>query len=167
MVNIVIQEVKSQRSIAIVAKLAREIWTEHYVPIIGKAQVRYMLRTIQSRSAIADQIRGGYRYFLIKCGIRYAGYVAVAAECSKRRMYLSKLYVKKSFRGRGLALAAIDYVDKLCRKRRFSTIWLNVNKNNPSVGAYKRLGFRKTGVMVKDIGNGFVMDDFRMEKKVL
>jgi hypothetical protein len=32
------------------------------------------------------------------------------------------------------------------------------------VQTYERLGFRIESPLVMDIGNGFVMDDFRMEK---
>jgi len=42
--------------------LAREIWTDHYVPIIGQAQVDYMLDTFQREEAIAAQLAGGYEY---------------------------------------------------------------------------------------------------------
>ena len=51
---------------SIVESLAREIWTEHYTPIIGKLQVDYMLDRFQSRQAIAQQIREGVLYFLIQ-----------------------------------------------------------------------------------------------------
>ena len=40
------------RDIALIAGLARQIWTEHYTPIIGAAQVEYMLGRFQSQSAI-------------------------------------------------------------------------------------------------------------------
>lgn len=159
-------EAKNSKAIKIVVTLAYEIWNEHYVPLIGQEQVDYMLRQIQSAGAIAGHIKDGYRYFLIKYGNDCAGYVAVLAEPSRCRMYLSKLYVKKSFRGRGIARAAITFIEELCLENKLSTIWLNVNRHNPSVKAYKRMGFKKTGVMVTDIGNDFVMDDFKMEKKM-
>jgi hypothetical protein len=42
-----------------------------------------------------------------------------------------------------------------------------VNKGNPAVSAYQRLGFRIAADLVMDIGGGFVMDDHRMEKSLL
>jgi len=43
-------------------------------------------------------------------------------------------------------------------------IALNVNRRNPARQAYERLGFAITGELVTDIGAGFVIDDYRMEK---
>ena len=40
-----------------------------------------------------------------------------------------------------------------------------MNRNNlESIAFYERIGFRKTEKLVTDIGGGYVMDDWRMEK---
>ncbi len=44
-------EVRNEDQIDIVESLANEIWTEHYTPIIGKDQVKYMLDKFQSKDA--------------------------------------------------------------------------------------------------------------------
>lgn len=41
--SLVLVRVDRREQIAAVAALAREIWTQHYTPIIGAAQVAYML----------------------------------------------------------------------------------------------------------------------------
>ena len=51
-----LERVRTPAQIAAVAALARETWTRHYVPIIGVAQVEYMLEKFQSEEAIARQI---------------------------------------------------------------------------------------------------------------
>jgi RimJ/RimL family protein N-acetyltransferase len=44
---------------------------------------------------------------------------------------------------------------------------LRVNKaNSPAIRAYQRAGFTFLDDVCTDIGSGFVMDDFRMEKPV-
>jgi len=46
-------------------------------------------------------------------------------------------------------------------------MWLTVNKNNShSIAWYSRMGFTNAGPILQDIGGGFVMDDFRMEKSI-
>jgi hypothetical protein len=41
---------------------------------------------------------------------------------------------------------------------------LTVNRfNRQAIAAYERRGFQMMGTVVKDIGDGFVMDDYRME----
>jgi hypothetical protein len=46
-------------------------------------------------------------------------------------------------------------------------MWLTVNKQNPTLDWYRRRGFVCTGSLVQEIGGGFVMDDYRMEKHVV
>jgi RimJ/RimL family protein N-acetyltransferase len=44
-------------------------------------------------------------------------------------------------------------------------IALTVNKNNVnSIKAYEKMGFKNVGSVVQDIGSGYVMDDYKMEK---
>jgi hypothetical protein len=37
-----------------VAPMAHEVWNEHYVPLIGQAQVDYMVAKFQSAEAMQD-----------------------------------------------------------------------------------------------------------------
>jgi hypothetical protein len=62
--SLVIEPVTATEQTRQVAELARDIWTEHYVPIIGRDQVDYMLDRFQSSDAIARQIESGCKYYL-------------------------------------------------------------------------------------------------------
>jgi GNAT superfamily N-acetyltransferase len=160
-------EVRDAEAIRTVVDLAREIWTEHYVPLIGPDQVEYMLARFQSEEAVEGQIREGHRYFLIRAEGKAAGYLAVVPDSATGRMLLSKIYVLKAMRGKGLGRAGVAYAEGLCRDAGHRILWLRVNRNNlGSVQAYEQMGFEKTGLLVSEIGNGFVMDDFQMEKRI-
>jgi ribosomal protein S18 acetylase RimI-like enzyme len=58
----------------------------------------------------------------------------------------------------------MEFIEQLALRRGLNLLWLTVNKGNPAVKAYERLGFRIAADLVMDIGGGFVMDDYRMEK---
>jgi len=162
-----IVEVKDADEINAVEELAKKIWNEHYIPIIGKEQVDYMLSKFQSKEAIRKQIDGGYRYFLSLYGEKRAGYFAILPDEPKGSMFLSKLYVDKEFRGQGIGRASVSYIEDICKNSGLNTIWLTVNKNNEnSIKVYKKLGFVIVESIVQDIGNGFVMDDYKMEKRI-
>lgn len=150
--------------IAVVAGLAREIWMEYYVPIIGPAQVGYMLAKFQSAEAIARQIVAeGYEYFLVPG----TGYLALVPDLERKSLLLSKIYVKADQRGAGLGRAMMEFAIARGAQLGCRELWLTVNRNNmSSIAFYERLGFRKTNEMVTDIGGGFVMDDWRMAKSV-
>ncbi|MEM8605469.1 MAG: GNAT family N-acetyltransferase [Myxococcota bacterium] len=151
--------------IEIVASLAREIWNEHFPSIIGQAQVDHMLATIQSAEAIRRQVRDeGYEYDLIVVDEQPVGYVAVTVT-SLASAQLSKLYVLGSHRGRGVAKSVIAQLDSRCSARGIEELWLTVNRHNAGpIAAYQRIGFTVSGTIVTDIGEGFVMDDYRMTK---
>ncbi len=160
-------KVCSQEQIAKVADLAREIWQEHYVPIVGQEQVSYMLERFQSQRAIAQQIAEGCEYYLLDKEGQGEGYVAVVPNLKRACLLLSKIYVRRSARGCGLGKKALQYVESMCRQRGIETIWLTVNKNNrDSIAWYSQMGFTNAGPTVQDIGSGFVMDDYQMEKMV-
>lgn len=159
--------VKSKKDIAETARLAHEIWNEHYTKIIGQAQVDYMMENFQSASAIAAQIASGYEYYLIHHDGEAAGYLAVVPDPAKSSSQFSKLYVLKDRRGGGIGKESMDFVEEFCRKSDIMTLWLTVNKyNSEAVAWYERLGFAKAGEVVMDIGGGYIMDDFRFEKAI-
>ena len=149
-----------------VAELAKEIWYEHYVPIIGKEQVDYMVERFQSEAAITEQLNhGGYEYYLMKEQSGYYGYLSFCQE--EKALFLSKFYITKPFRGKGYARMALEWLEEIGRKKGLTKIWLRVNRDNQnSIHAYERLGFVKSGEKVADIGGGYVMDDYLMEKLI-
>lgn len=158
--------VLAQPEINIVAGLARKIWTEHYVPIIGQEQVEYMLAKFQSAEAIDDQINlEGYTYYLITSGNQPVGYIGTRHE--DKELFLSKLYILDSERGKGFGRYGVDFLETECLKSGFECITLTVNRNNlHTILAYERMGFEKYGEMIGDIGSGYVMDDYLMRKRI-
>ena len=151
-----------------IARLANEIWREHYAPIIGTEQVDYMLAKFQSAEQIREDIkRNDYIYFTakyIKSG-EIIGYCA--SQPKEDYLLLSKLYIRKDYRGKGVARSFLDEVIALCLEYRFDKIRLTVNKyNENSITAYKKMGFETIDSIKTDIGNGFFMDDFVMERNL-
>ena len=163
--------VTTPQQLDVIAGLAREIWYEYYVPLIGRAQVDYMVSKFQSSGAMAGQLREGYEYFLIQRGVagrdaQGFGYCAVQPQPAQSSLFLSKLYLLRDARGAGTGRVCMEFIEQLARRRGLTLLWLTVNKGNPAVKAYERLGFRIAADLVMDIGGGFVMDDYRMEKSL-
>ena len=159
-----LERVETPTQIAAVAALARETWTQHYGPLIGAAQVEYMLAKFQSAEAIARQIAGeGYEYYLAPG----AGYLALVPDRARQSVMLSKIYVRSSRRGTGVGRAMVDFAEKRAAELGGAELWLTVNKRNAgSIAFYEKMGFRKTAALATDIGAGFVMDDWRMAKRL-
>lgn len=160
-----ITAVSSQEDLAVIGKLAEKIWKEYYTSLLGEAQVAYMLKNIQSPAAMEQQIReDGYCYYLLSLDGQPAGYMAT--QCGEdNRLFLSKLYLSKEQRGKHVASQAFGFLEDFCRERGISKIWLTVNKGNSHAkDVYLARGFTTIAQQEADIGSGFVMDDYIMEK---
>ena len=145
------------------AHMAKEIWEEHYTPIIGKDQVNYMVEKFQSESAIIQQIKDDYSYFIITRNKQPIGYLCFIKKNKINSLFLSKIYLKKPFRRMGCGRKMIQFVIQQASKLKCQSITLTVNKyNKNTILAYQKLGFIQKRELVIDIGNGFVMDDFEM-----
>lgn len=157
--------VKTAEDVSAMCSLAEEIWREHFTPIIGKEQVAYMLTKFQSPRAVAEQIQIGYEYYFSQVEGKNIGYIGIHRE--NEALFLSKLYVHKSERGKGYARCAIQFLIDICRQDGLKKIWLTVNKfNADTIAIYKKMGFVITREQKADIGSGFFMDDYIMEKPV-
>lgn len=145
------------------AKMAKEIWEEHYIPIIGKDQVKYMVKKFQSESAIQNQLNENYIYFSVLLNNQPFGYLCYKIDTDENILFLSKIYVKRSFRGFGYGKHMFQFVIRKAAELNCQYINLTVNKyNTNSIDVYKKLGFIQKRALIIDIGNGFVMDDFEM-----
>ena len=145
--------------------VAEAIWEQHYTPIIGEAQVAYMIEKFLSPDAIVEQINSGYEYFLFSYDYTFAGFAAI--EERGEELFLSKLYVDEEFRGKGIGKYMFQKFVEIAKMRNLKKIWLTCNRNNTnSIAIYEHLGFKKVREEVTDIGNGFVMDDFIFEYEV-
>lgn len=161
------ERVQSQEEIEQLAQLASTIWKEYYTGIISEEQIDYMVEKFQSPAAIKSQIEEqGYEYYLLKPDGEYVGYIGIKATAAES-LFLSKFYISKEYRGRGYGSKVMEFLYKLCQERDIKKIWLTVNRyNENSIMVYERKGFYKLRTQISDIGNGFVMDDYVMEKEI-
>lgn len=146
--------------------LIHQIWQEHFIPIIGKQQVLYMLENYQSPEIIKEQIQAGnYHYFILESRGESVGYLAYYLE--KDGLFLSKLYLSKESRGQGIASSAMKKIEAIARENQVGKIRLQCNRDNQTtLEIYRHFGFEIVEERVTDIGSGFVMDDYFMEKKL-
>lgn len=158
--------VQTEAQVQQLASIANEVWHEHFASILIPEQIDYMVAKFQSISEIMRQIgEEGYQYIFLKLNGIIIGYMGIHPE--KDKLFLSKLYILKSYRGNGYASETFAFLEKFCLENALSAIYLTVNRHNDSsIKVYEAKGFLRIREQVADIGNGFVMDDYVMEKKV-
>lgn len=156
------------------ATLAGLIWREYWPAHIGEAQTEYMIERFQSLEAIQnDMAHNDYEYWFVviteadEDGTerRIAGFTGGHNEPETNRFFISKIYLLADERGFGYARRIIEFYEDLCFARGFDALYLTVNKRNElGIRAYKGTGFEIIDAVETDIGEGFVMDDYIMQK---
>ena len=88
-------------------------------------------------------------------------------EYEKDALFLSKLYLAKEYRGKGLASKMFVFIERQAVDNGYNKIYLTCNKyNRHSLDVYAKKGFEIIESVVTDIGSGFVMDDYVLAKKI-
>ena len=172
-----IKKLETNEELEDVAALAKEVWTEHYTPLIGAAQTEYMIRVFQSPEKIKNDVREkNYSYFAVFSdgGEEQIAYLALQPD--EKGVFVSKIYVKKESRRLGIAKMLIEFSLDFAKKEIKSPnsvydvsknnrpcLWLTVNKGNSGpIEFYKKEGFLIDKEAVTDIGHDFYMNDYIM-----
>jgi len=166
------RQVERDEEVEALAHMAHHIWNEYWPALIGQEQTDYMVEKFQSLNAFrADIADNGYEYWFIMDDEgdtpRIIGYTGGHTESETNRFFISKIYLLADERGKHFASRVIEFYDRLCADRGLAALYLTVNKHNElGIRAYRAKGFETIDAVETDIGEGFVMDDYIMEKKL-
>ncbi|MEG0457309.1 MAG: GNAT family N-acetyltransferase, partial [Oscillospiraceae bacterium] len=133
-----------------IAILAKEIWHEYFEKIIGRDQVNYMVEKFQSYNGIKQAIENGYIYlYIVDEENNILGYTGFKLE--EKKLFLSKLYIKKQYRGKGFSKILFNEIIKISKEYNVPSIYLTVNKHNErTIEIYKKMGFQIVESVVTD-----------------
>lgn len=159
-------EVKTEAQFVTLAALADNVYHEYYSSLLSAEQIDYMVEKFLSFSVLHNQAENeNYRFYLVQEDGVFAGFTAVQPQGDK--LFLSKLYITKEFRGKGYGRRTLDFVMSEAKRENLKSVYLTVNRGNASsIAVYEKYGFKKIREQDADIGNGFVMDDYVMEKTI-
>ena len=148
--------------------LAGEIWRAHYPAIISAAQIEYMLAERYNPAVVRAELqRGDLWWDQLLVNGDMAGFASYFMTRKTGEIKLDKLYVHHDRQRQGYGGMLLDRVVTMARTYGCETLVLAVNKQNRNaIAAYEKYGFKVADSVVKDIGGGFVMDDYIMQKDV-
>ncbi len=145
--------------------LAGRIWRAAYPGIISPAQIEYMLAWMYDPAQLRRDGAAGVTYeLLLEDGapVGFCGYQEVHGE-----LKLHKLYLDVARHGLGLGTRMLRHVEDQARRRGLPKVVLGVNRfNAKAIKAYQRNGYTVRHELKTDIGGGYVMDDYILEKAV-
>ncbi len=149
---------------ALISAMAQRIWHQHYVPIVGEAQVNYMLQQHYSHAALVQQMQEGQTFWLPEADGVTLGYLAISQK-APGSYFLHKYYIDNEKRGQGLGKVILERL--LSKYPDIQSLRLTVNRQNyKSINFYFRVGFTIESCIDIPIGEGYEMNDFQMLLKL-
>ena len=147
--------------------LAYQVWPSAYRDILTFEQLHYMLQFFYSPAALKDQMMSKQHVFIIaETGEEEPLGFASYSEIKKGVFKLHKLYILPATQGKHVGRTLLEAVEESSRELGAEKLILNVNRFNKAKEFYEKLGYTVTAEEKVDIGNGFIQDDYVMEKKL-
>jgi diamine N-acetyltransferase len=158
----------TESDFATLPQLARLIWFAHYAGVVSKEQIEYMLAGCFTAENLRRYVKSEERWFeILKVNSDAVGYCSYALAGTDDELKLEQLYLLPVWQGCGLGALMLRHIESRARALHCRTLMLQVNKRNArSVAFYRKSGFTVREAASFDIGNGYVIDDYVMEKQL-
>lgn len=153
----------------IIRSIAYRTWPETFESILTPDQIMYMLEQMYSIESLKDQTQNkGHQFIVVKIGPDYYGFSSIEPNYSAQpQTKIHKIYVLPEAQGKGIGKALFAEITKRALQAGNQKLLLNVNRNNKATHFYQGIGFSIVDTEDIDIGNGYFMNDFVMEKSIL
>ncbi len=151
-----------------IREIALTTWPVAYGEILSEAQLDYMLEKFYSDTALKDNLlHQGHRFLLLNENDTCLGFASyehhyLNEECTR----VHKIYLLPETQGKGLGKLLLERIITLAKENHSNTISLNVNRFNKACIFYKKMGFEILEEEDIEIGNGYLMEDYKMEKRI-
>lgn len=141
--------------------LAERIWNEHYTPIIGSEQVKYMLSMMYSKDSLTDQMQNkGHNFYLVKnADNENIGFISISGGDEK---FIHKFYIDNTKQNSGLGSIVFNEIKEMHPDAVSYSLTVN-RQNYKAINFYFKNGFKIDSVEDFDIGDGYYMNDFIMK----
>lgn len=156
----------SDRDIPLIRRIAQNTWPDAFYDILSQNQISYMLDQMYHPDVLSDEMKNpNHQYLLINDN---EGFVSIEFNFDPHRKLtkLHKLYILPQYQKKGLGRNVMNFLIDQTEKRKQKGLILNVNKHNPAMIFYRKMGFVKWKAEVTDIGKGFIMDDYVLKKNL-
>jgi ribosomal protein S18 acetylase RimI-like enzyme len=158
----------SINDIKIIQDIAYTTWPLTYGEILSVDQLQYMLDLIYSDEVLTKQIKNKEQlFYLIYEEETVLGFIGIEHNYQNKAITkIHKIYLLAETQGKGIGKTTIETIGKLAKENNSISLLLNVNRFNKALHFYKKIGFKIIDEINIEIGNGFLMEDYVMEKLI-
>jgi GNAT superfamily N-acetyltransferase len=152
--------------IPLIRELTFNVWPQTYASILSQAQIDYMLQMMYSENSLKKQMgEEGCRFIIVYNDSIPVGFASYA-ETEPQKWKLHKIYILPNQQGKGTGKYVMNYIIDDIKTENAASLYLQVNRYNNAKAFYQHIGFSEVDTINLDIGDGFFMNDFIMEKKL-
>ena len=163
---ILLRKAKEQ-DIEAIQNIANSTWYNTYADYLSAEQIEYMLDKMYDKGVLLYQLQEGQIFLIAEEAQRDVGFAGFSVSDRESNCYkLHKLYVLPEMHGRGVGKLLLNEVVSQVRNLGGKSLELNVNRNNKAADFYKAAGFEIKKSVDLDIGEGFFMNDYLMERSL-
>ena len=155
----------SVADIPLIRELTFTVWPQTYSHLLSKEQLDYMLDMMYSPASLEKQIDEGAHFIIVYENETPAGFASYQ-EIKPSVFKLNKLYILQTQQGKGTGKLTINHIISKIKPKGATALQLQVNRENKAQHFYKKMGFEIIEEADFDIGNGYQMNDYVMEKKL-
>jgi diamine N-acetyltransferase len=153
--------------IPLIRNLTMQVWPQTYIPIVGEAQVNFMLGRFYTPEALQNQMTDMQHRFIVGYNDGVAVAFASYSEMEPAVYKLHKLYIVTTMQRKGIGKGMVDYIVASVKGLGGTALRLNVNiHNHTAMSFYKRYGFYHLRNEDIDIGSGYYMNDHVLQMDV-
>lgn len=152
---------------AAISEMAARIWPSAYGAILTPGQIEYMLSWMYDPARIRQDLAEGIDFrWILDAGER-VGFLAAGPIPPDGVCPLHKCYLLPETQGRGLGSRALELLFTDLAAAGAVAVELRVNRHNhAAIGFYRKNRFITHAEDCREIGGGFVMDDFLMRREL-
>lgn len=154
----------SIQDLNIIRNLALEIWPICYKNILQTDQIEFMLQKFYAVESLENLFKKNHDFIIIYQNQVAVGFASFELNALRQKTKLHKIYVLPQNWGNNCGFNLLKWIENESKLNNQTHVFLNVNKNNNAIGFYQKNNFEIILEEVIQIGNGFVMDDYVMEK---
>jgi len=154
--------------IAKIQEIAHITWPITYGAILTSEQLNYMLDLIYSDEALSKQIQNKEQlFYLISDSESVIGFIGIEHHYKNEAITkIHKIYLLPETQGKGYGKIVFESIERLALEHNSDQLLLNVNRFNTALNFYKKIGFEIKETVDIEIGNGYLMEDYVMWKKI-
>ena len=160
-------KVASIEDIPAIVKIAYDTWFVTYQDVISQAQIEYMFGEMYTPESIYKQMDFYKHAFLIlyqaEMPIGFASYGKLEEPINTYK--LQKLYLLPSQQNKGFGRMLLNEVEKQVAGLGADHLQLNVNRKNPALSFYEKLGYEIIETVDIPFAE-FWLNDYVLAKKI-